>query len=171
MARDRTHPFRGFLDVFSEMERMRRLGRTGAPDDGADRSSERSEAWVPVADIVAVGEDLVIRLEVPGVDPAAVDLTFAGGVLTISGERSDDLGADAQPYVRERRHGSFRRSMILPDDVRETAITASYRVGVLDVRVAGAARAGQASRIPIEDRSGGSAAPVPAHGPRGGGIG
>lgn len=162
MAKARSHPFRGFLDMFTEMERMRQLGRTGGYPGHAERSREHPGAWVPTADIVAVGSDLVVRLELPGVDPTAVEITLAAGVMTISGENHDDLPADAQSYARERHHGAFSRSMILPDDIDEAMISASYADGIVEITVAGGARSTESSRIPIQDRAGRRTTPVRA---------
>ncbi len=153
MAQSRANPFRGFVDMFSEMERMRRLGRSGTdPRRGPDDQQQRA-AWVPAADIVADGFDLVIMVELPGVRPADIDLTFTGGMLTISGERAGDTPPDARFYARERYHGAFDRSMILPDGVEESMIAASFADGLVRITVTGAARPDEPNRIPIEDRS------------------
>ena len=58
--------------------------------DGGRRreaASVRTPAWVPMTDIVAQGEDLLIRVELAGVDPEDVELSFSHGVLTVSGTR------------------------------------------------------------------------------------
>jgi HSP20 family protein len=68
MGQRRSHPFRGFVDVMSEMNRMREVGR-GSYDPGyEERERTQASAWVPNADVFARGEDLVIRLELAGVD-------------------------------------------------------------------------------------------------------
>ncbi len=86
-----THnPFRGFLDVMSEMNRMQHHWMLkDKPDMAGDRT--HATAWVPHADIFAVDGDLVIRCELPGMGPNDVDVTVSSGVLTISGERTNDL--------------------------------------------------------------------------------
>ena len=72
---------------------------------------------MPTTDIFALGNRLVIRIELAGVDPEEVDLRFANGVLTVSGNRTADLDTDEEPtfYVRERFYGAFRRSITLPE--------------------------------------------------------
>ena len=68
MGQRRSHPFRGFVDVMSEMNRMREVGR-GSYDPGyEERERTQASASVPNADVFARGEDLVIRLELAGVD-------------------------------------------------------------------------------------------------------
>lgn len=96
--------------------------------------------YVPPVELARDGEDVVIRLELPGVDVARdVDIEVAEGRLTISGRREDrhDSAADgsAQVLVRELRYGSFRRDFQLPDGVTADDVEASYDRGVLEVRV------------------------------------
>jgi HSP20 family protein len=72
-------------------------------------------------------------------------------VLTISGERrAEEQREGSGYYVRERRYGSFRRSMTLPQGVDENSINARFDGGVLEVRVAGAAAVQEPKRIQIE---------------------
>jgi HSP20 family protein len=151
MAQSRPNPFRGLHDLLTEMERMRDVGRSGAGAGGGGADTEAG--WVPAADIFAADGDLVIRLDIPGVTPDDIGITFGDGLLTISGERRSDLPDGVVFYTRERRHGPFQRSMTLPDGVDEDMITASFEYGVAEITVTGAARSAEPSRIPIEDRS------------------
>lgn len=73
----------------------------------------------------------------PGLDPATLDVTVDKGLLTISGERRIEA-ADAQRrtvYARERAGGAFRRAVSLPDDADPDKVDASYRDGILRVRL------------------------------------
>lgn len=153
MAQKRPNPFRGFLDVFVEQERMRQLGRGGLEPSGEERPRTYATAWVPAADIFADGPDLVIRLDLPSVRPDDIGITFDGGVLTVWGERQSGVPDSAVCYVRERYHGTFQRSMVLPDGIDQSMISASFADGVAEVIVAGAARAAEPNRIPVVDRS------------------
>lgn len=68
--------------------------------------------------------------------PDDIDISVSEGVLTISGERTDEPDdADVTPYVRERYHGHFRRSMVLPDGVDERRISATFDNGVVRTTV------------------------------------
>ena len=144
-------PFRGFYDMQSEMNRMfdevfgdvaRRSGR---------QQGEVPSRWAPALDALQEDGDIVVRAELPGVEPGDVDITLHDGVLTISGERrSEEQREGSGYYVRERRHGSFRRSMTLPQGVDESKISARFDHGVLEVRVAGAAAMQEPRRIQIE---------------------
>jgi len=162
MVQRRSSPFRGFVDLFTEMERMRRLGRTGTVGEREDQPRTDATAWVPSADIFADGQNLVIRLELPGVKPSDINVTFAGGMLTISGERRSDLPDSTTFYARERYYGPFERSMIVPDGIDETMITASFEDGIAEITVENAARIPLESTIPIEDRSSGQVTQVRA---------
>lgn len=84
----RNNPFRGIVDMMSEMDRMRYLGKTGYDRDYEDHERTHADAWIPTADIFARGEDLVIWMELPGLPREAIDITFSDGVLTVFGERN-----------------------------------------------------------------------------------
>ena len=129
-------PFRGFRDMQSEMERM-----MGEAFGRFPRTGERAE-WTPAVDVTTGDGDVTIRAELPGVKLEDVKVTFSHGVLTISGERKEEQEHKEKGYlVRERRHGSFRRSMTLPEGVDESRIKARFEDGVLEVKVEGGATA------------------------------
>jgi len=144
-------PFRGFYDMQSEMNRMfdevfgdagRRSGR---------QQGDAPSRWAPALDALQEDGDIVVRTELPGVKPDDVDVTLHNGVLTIAGERkAEEQREGTGYYVRERRYGSFRRSMTLPQGVDESSISARYDDGVLEVRVSGAAAVREPRRIQIE---------------------
>ena len=107
--------------------------------------------WAPVLDVLQDDGDIVVRAELPGVKQEDVDITLHDGVLTISGERkAEEQREGSGYYVRERRYGSFRRSMTLPQGVDESSISARFEGGVLEVRVSGAAAVQEPKRIQIE---------------------
>ena len=139
---------RGFYDMQSEMNRMfdemfGGLARVGGRQQGAQPMQ-----WAPALDVLHEDGDVVVRAELPGVKQEDVDITLHRGVLTIS----EGSGF----YVRERRYGSFRRSMTLPESVDESAINARFQDGVLEVRITGAAAVQEPKRIQIEGVDGGS---------------
>ena len=150
-------PFRGrgFYDVQSEMNRMfdemfGSLARTGGRQQGTQPMQ-----WAPALDVMHEDGDVVVRAELPGVRLEDVDITLHRGVLTISGQRqAEEQKEGAGFYVRERRYGTFRRSMQLPEGVDESSISARFQDGVLEVRIAGAAAVQEPKRIQIEGESG-----------------
>ncbi len=139
MGQRRTNPFRGFVDVMSEMNRLRELGRTGYEPGHGDRERTQASAWVPTADVFARGEDLVIRLELAGVNRDDIEISLHDNTLTISGERENDLDDDVSFYVHERFYGAFRRSMTLPAGIDESKISAYSDNGMLQITVKGGA--------------------------------
>jgi HSP20 family protein len=144
-------PFRGFYDMQSEMNRMfdevfGNLARTG----GRQRV-EAPSPWAPALDVLQEDGDIVVRAELPGVKQEDVDITLQNGVLTIRGERQAEKQREGSGYyVRERRYGSFQRSMTLPEGTDESKIHARFQDGVLEVRVEGAAAVHEPKRIQIE---------------------
>lgn len=157
MGKARTNPFRGIVDVMSEMNRMRELGKTGYETGQEDRRRTHATAWVPSTDIFAKGRDLVIWVSLAGVSREDVDVTFSDGVLTVSGERRSDLEEEEVSfYVRERYYGTFRRSITLPAGIDESGINADFENGLLEITVRGgsAAAAVEPRRIEIGSRSG-----------------
>jgi HSP20 family protein len=93
---------------------------------------------------------LVIRAELPGIDPDKdVEVTVADGMLTIEAERHADKKIEDKGYLcRELRHGSFTRTLPLPTKVTEADIKADYKDGILEIRVP-APKAVPAKKIPI----------------------
>ncbi|NNC23132.1 Hsp20/alpha crystallin family protein [Salinisphaera sp. USBA-960] len=137
-------PFRGFMDFMSEMNRAQTqfmLQHSGGDASAANSgAAAHSHAYIPLADIFAQGNDLVIRCEVPGVRQDDIHLAVTNGVLTISGERHSELDEDhVAYYARERSYGDFRRDMMLPDGVKSNDVTAHTHNGLLEIVIAGGA--------------------------------
>ena len=132
-----TSPSRGFLDWQSEMDRMMaeafgRMPRVGAVGAG----------WTPAVDVVTRDGDMVIKAELPGMKREDVDVGFKDGILTISGKRKEEEEREGDNYLlKERRYGSFSRSMTLPEGVDESKVKASFKEGLLEVTVEGAGAA------------------------------
>jgi HSP20 family protein len=148
-------PFRGFYDAQSEVDRL--FNETfGSLSRGRGRQGGQQLAqWAPAVDVLTEDDDLVIRAELPGLKQEDVDITLQNGVLTISGEHKVDEQEERGNYhVRERRYGSFRRSMTLPEGTDESKVHARFEDGVLEVRVEGAAIEQAPKRIEIEGSSG-----------------
>ncbi len=104
----------------------------GWSDDG---SSVLTSRWRPAVDIKEENEQFVISADVPGVDPAEIEVTMENGVLTIRGERKlPTEGEGRNGYERvERLHGTFYRRFSLPDTADAEKITATGKNGVLEV--------------------------------------
>jgi HSP20 family protein len=113
-------------------------GTAGGPRAG------RTAGYVPAIEMRADGADVVITLELPGVDVSSdVDIEVAEGRLAISGQRrdrSDERDEGGKVLVRELRYGSFRREFALPEGVTAEHVEASYDQGLLEVRVRGVSK-------------------------------
>ncbi len=99
-------------------------------------------------------DQLVLRAELPGVDPEKdLSITVAEGALTIAAERKDEHteGEKGKPgYHSEFRYGSFHRRMLLPAGVGADAVTATYRDGILEVRMPNKPAEAQAKSVPVK---------------------
>jgi HSP20 family protein len=137
---------------------MRDVGTHGREHATEDRERTHASAWVPATDIVAQGADLVIRVELAGVDPEDVHLGFSQGILTVSGHRRTELLDDdpANFYVRERFYGEFRRSFTLPESTDPDQIAAEFDDGLVQITVRGAADGSTGTRIELADKSSGA---------------
>jgi HSP20 family protein len=96
-----------------------------------------NRAWVPAVDIYETdSHEVVIKAELPDMKKEEIAVTFENNVLTISGERKHEEQAKREQYQRvERRFGSFSRSFTLPSTVDAGQIAASYKDGVLTIRL------------------------------------
>jgi HSP20 family protein len=79
--------------------------------------------------------ELVLRFDVPGVDPEKIEVTVDKGVLTVSATREETATEGESPIVRERRFGRFTRRVRLSDNLNAEAIEASNSDGVLEIRI------------------------------------
>ena len=102
------------------------------------------------------GDEFVVELDLPGVDPASIDLTVERNVLTVHAERRRPEGDHVELLVGERPFGTFSRQLFLGDTLDTNAVQADYRDGVLTLRLPVSERA-KPRKIAIE-HAGGSAA-------------
>jgi HSP20 family protein len=98
--------------------------------------SETSFGLAPAVDVAEKEKQYEITAELPGIDPANVELKLANGVLTLKGEKQEEKEEkDKDYYLSERRYGSFVRSFRLPEGVDAERIDARFDKGVLTVIV------------------------------------
>jgi HSP20 family protein len=92
--------------------------------------------WLPAVDIREHDAQFVLHADLPGVDPASIEVQMDKGVLSIKGERRAPEPLEGQRLSRiERRHGAFERRFALPDSADAEGIVASSRDGVLEIRI------------------------------------
>lgn len=115
------------FDPFTVMRDFDRLLQdTGQP----------ANRWMPRVDVLDRDNDLVVRTEVPGVDPESIEVTVEGGTLTIKGGRSFETEEDKDNYHRkEIFEGSFERTILLPEGIDAEAVTASSKDGILEISI------------------------------------
>lgn len=120
------------VDLWREVDNLfdRFLGDMG----WSERAMRRQ--FAPALDISETDEEVVVRAELPGVDPKDVDINLTGSLLTIKGEKKDEKEEKGRSFHRiERSYGSFTRSFQLPCEVEEEKAKAMYKNGVLDLRL------------------------------------
>ena len=96
-----------------------------------------NQAWVPAVDIYETdAHEVVIKAELPDVKKEDIGVTVENNVLTLTGERKQEQSTKREQFQRiERRFGSFSRSFTLPTSVDAGQIAASYKDGVLTIRL------------------------------------
>ena len=87
-------------------------------------------------DMFEEGDNLVIKAEIPGMKKEEISIDFAGDVVTISGEKKSEEKTQRKDYYRvERSFGSFSRKLHLPVEIQVDKATASFKDGVLEIRM------------------------------------
>jgi HSP20 family protein len=111
------------FDPFREIDRV------------ADQAFARSAAPAMPMDAVRRGDTVLVYLDLPGVDPASVDLEVERNVLTVKAERRWARAEGDQVLANERRQGSFLRRLLLGDTLDGERVEADYRDGVLAISI------------------------------------
>jgi HSP20 family protein len=121
------HEFSRFLEEYLQGARS---GGAAQPPTDIDPSE-----WNPAFDVYETPEEMIVVAEIPGVDPAAIDLAVTGNVLTLRGVK--EIGDLPEPLlqVRERRFGPFYRQLMLPHEVDLEKAHADANQGVLKIRL------------------------------------
>ena len=122
-------PFSELSTVRSEMDRLwsRFLDDWPLP-------TVFTKGWAPMADISETKDKLIVKAELPGLEPEDIKLSLSGNLLTIQGEKKKEKEEkDEQHYSLERYRGEFQRSFRLPVEVLEDKIDAKFDKGVLTI--------------------------------------
>ena len=126
----RWEPFRGVTTLQEQINRMF--------NDGFNRTGEQSSlsTWAPAVDIYETEQELVVKADLPDIDPKDLDIRVENNLLTIRGERKFEKKVSEEDYLRvERSFGSFARSFTLANTVDTDAIKAEYQNGVLTLSI------------------------------------
>ena len=120
----RFDPFRELDRITDQVWRQAATARPGTPMDAYRR-----------------GDEFVVELDVPGVDPASIDLTVEKNVLTVTATRQRSFRDGDEVLVAERPHGEFRRQLFLGEQLDTDSIRAEYADGVLSLTLSVAEQA------------------------------
>lgn len=128
----RWEPLRDFMSLREAMDRLFEDSFVG----------RRPQEWAPTLegtlalDMYQTDDATVIKSSVPGVKPEEIDISISGNTLTISGESKEEEEVKEENYVRrERRYGSFSRSVVLPEGLEADKAEASFDDGVLTLTI------------------------------------
>jgi HSP20 family protein len=127
---NRWEPYRGAATLHEHLNRV--FG------ESFGRSGEESNltTWAPAVDIMENEHELVVKADVPDVDPKDLDIRVENNILTIRGERKFQKQVNENNYLRvERSYGTFARSFSLANTVNSEAIKADYQNGVLTLNI------------------------------------
>ena len=132
-------PDRGLVSPFEEMERW---------FEEAFRRPFFAPSWMPMfklpefgttyptVDIFEDGTDVVVKAELPGMKKDDIDVNISDDVVTISGEKRTEEKVEKKDYYRlERSFGSFTRTLRLPSEIQSDKAKASFKEGILEVRI------------------------------------
>lgn len=140
----RVSPFSELNQVAEMMDRA--FGLTQEPE----RTPE-SRNWTLPVDVYERDNNLIVRTALPGVKPEDVNVSIEENVLTISGETKDEITEHDKVFRREYRHGSFSRSLLLPENIDTAGIEASFDNGYVKITLPKIAPVKpQALKIPVK---------------------
>jgi HSP20 family protein len=142
-----------FTDLAASWQRdIDRMFRSLAESFGSGGTMARRSEWLPAADVLTRGDDLVIRVELPGIDPDRdLEITIEDNLLHIRGQRQETEEEKGEGYIRrETSFGSFERVLQLPSDVSTEDLKANYENGILEIVVPrGAKRSSQRVKVDV----------------------
>lgn len=134
MALVKWEPMREMEELFD------RLTKSIAPQRSGAQETMVSGDWSPRVDISENGTEFVVKVEIPEVKKEDVHVTVDHGILTMRGERKQEKEEKDTKFHRiERYYGSFSRSFSLPENIDESKVEASFKDGMLTIKLPKAA--------------------------------
>jgi HSP20 family protein len=138
----RWDPFRELTTLQDRMNRIFQDTFGGPLTPRAGEESLMAGAFIPPVDVYEDDHNIVLKVEVPGIDQKDIDIRLENNVLTVRGERKFEKEEKEENYQRvERRYGSFSRSFTLPNTVDTDNVNADYENGVLKITLSKRAEA------------------------------
>ncbi len=126
---------------YQEMAGMRRLMRRMFEDPFFSQDfdlADQSQVWDFPLDVMENQDSYEVKASLPGINPDDLDITYTNNTVTIRGEVKEEkekTDKEQRYHVRERRYGSFSRSVYLPTPINANAIKADYEAGVLHLEM------------------------------------
>jgi len=121
---------------------------------GLRSSASEDEVWdafSPRVNVVESEKEITVSAELPGMDSKDIDISYTGGMLTISGEKRQEKEDKGKTYYRtERSYGYFTRSVQLPCEVDLDKVDAKFKNGVLQVSLPKIIESGECRRITVK---------------------
>jgi HSP20 family protein len=135
--------------VLNQLQRHLNHYFDSAESSDTNASSAATADWVPAADIEEYADRFIMKIDIPGVDASAVEITLEQGILTVVGNRPKDRAEnDLQRGRIERPTGRFHRHFALPETVDSNGVQAAGKNGVLQIIIPKQPKA-QAKRIKV----------------------
>lgn len=126
----RWDPFREIMSIRNTMDRLFDSVLSGTT------LTWQPTVWDLALDVAEDEDEYVVKASIPGINPDDLEITFSNNTLTIKGEVKEDKELEQAHYhLRERRYGSFARSVTLPAGIEADKIEATYEAGVLKLRL------------------------------------
>ena len=121
---------------FRELERIARRWESPLPRLFEDFEDSHDDAFTPAVESYVKDGNLVVRADVPGLEPKDLDVSILGNVLIVKGERKSEKEVKKEDYLRrEVSYGSFERRMSLPEGAATDKVKANFKNGVLEITV------------------------------------
>ncbi len=122
-------PFEWMGRFFNEPIASRLIG-------GLPSLLRESSELIPAFDVSETGDHIIVKADMPGIDPKNLEINLSGNILTVKGEKEEEHKEENESYHwTERQFGSFVRTFTLPADLKQDGIEATYKDGVLTISI------------------------------------
>jgi len=152
----RWNPYGDFANIFQNFDRLLQQTTGRGEELGMESGETAAAPWQPPTRYPAVesfrrGDNFVVRVELPGVDPREIEMTVEDGHLILKGEKKQELREeDKDHYLHEVAYGRFQRSFRLPRGVKAEQLKARHENGVLTVTIPARSLEDVSRRVPIQ---------------------
>ncbi|HPZ10467.1 MAG TPA: Hsp20/alpha crystallin family protein [Candidatus Eremiobacteraeota bacterium] len=128
----RWNPFNEMNSLQREINRL--FSDTLMKGEGTSETPLAGRAWTPAVDIVENEKEIIVKVELPGMEQKDIDVALEDNQLTIKGERKFEKEEKGDNYIRQERvYGSFYRAFTVGTAIQHDKITASYKNGILEI--------------------------------------